>query len=165
MKWNKIQKMVKNVQGKRPDSDHCVRNAVARVEAAGSKGMPTTKYKNSGRRYGSDGGKYLLTEKQQKDVVAFVKHWRHKRFCTCEHIKRELQLEATPRTIARVLNRHDYHWRQVAKKSPLTKKQLQQRKVWVNRFVKKKQQWWRQNMHLIFVKRAATVRCQSLDIS
>ena len=113
MKWGKIQKMVKNIQGKRPDSDHCVRNAVARVEAAGSKGLPTTRYKNSGRRYGSDGGKYLLSAKQQKDVVQFVKKWRSKGFCICEYIKREMKLEATPRTIARVLNRADFHWRQL----------------------------------------------------
>lgn len=155
--------MVKNLDGKRPDSDHCVRNAVARVEAAGSKRLPTTRYKNSGRRYGSDGGKYLLTPKQQKSVVAFVKQWRHKRFCTCGYIKREMKLEATPRTIARVLNRHDYHWRQVAKKSPLSKKQLRQRKEWVNKLIDKDEQWWRQNMHLIFDGVTLTKAPQSLD--
>ena len=63
-------------------------------------GIASTKYANSGRRYGVDGGKYLLTEKQTAQVVAFVKKWRHKRFCTCPYIKRELKLEATPRTIA-----------------------------------------------------------------
>ena len=37
-------------------------------------------------------------------VVAFVKQWRHKRFCTCEYIKRELRLTAAPRTINRALD-------------------------------------------------------------
>ena len=163
MKWKDIQKKVKNIQGKRPDSDHCVRNAVGRVEAAGSKQLPTTKYKNSGRRYGSDGGKYLLSAKQQKDVVEFVKKWRSKRFCTCKYIKREMKLDATPRTIARALNRADFHWRQVVKKSPLTKKQLQQRRVWVNTYIKKDEQWWRQNMHLIFDGVTLTKAPKSLD--
>ena len=48
-------------------------------------------------------------------------------------IKRELKLEATPSTIARALNRNGYKWCQVARKSPLTPKQLQVRKVWVTR--------------------------------
>ena len=100
MKSQKIQTMVKNIQGKHPQSDHCVRNAVNRVEAARPKGLPTTRYKNSGRRYGSDGGKYMLTPRKEKDVADFVKKWRNKRFCTCRYIRRELKLEATVRTIA-----------------------------------------------------------------
>ena len=61
-----------------------------------------------------------------------------------------LNLDATPRTIARTLNRNGYHWRQVAKKTQLTKKQLNERKAWVTRFIGKDSLWWKQNMHLIF---------------
>ena len=163
MKWKDIMKLVKNVQGKVPDSDKGIRNAVARIQAAGSKGLPTTRYKNSGRRYGSDGGKYSLTPKQTKDVVSFVKQWRNKRFCTCNYIKRELNLDATPRTIARTLNRNGYHWRQVAKKTQLTKKQLKERKAWVTRFIGKDSLWWKQNMHLIFDGVTLTKAPKSLD--
>ena len=123
--------MVKTIQGKRPKSEHAVMNAVERVSAAGPKGIAVTGYANSGRRYGADGGKYLLTAKQTAQVVDFVKQWRHKRFCTCPYIKRELKLEATPRTIARALNRANFYWRPVAKKSPLTKKQLEARRAFV----------------------------------
>ena len=62
-------------------------------------------------------------------MVQFVKDWRNKKFCTCKYIKRELKLEATPRTIARALNRNGYRWCQVSRKSLLTAKQLQQTKV------------------------------------
>ena len=141
---------MKNIQGKRPGSDHAVRNAVARVSASGPQGVAVTRYANSGRRYGADGGKYLLTEKQRALVVDFVKKWRHKRFCTCPYVKRELMLEATPRTIARVLNRAGFHWRQVAKKSPLTKKQLEARKAFVTKYGHHPPLWWVQNMHLAF---------------
>ena len=61
--------MVKNVQGKRPGSEHAVKNAVERVSAAGPKGIAVTRYANLGRRYGADGGKYLLTAKQAALVV------------------------------------------------------------------------------------------------
>ena len=164
MKWTAIQKLVRNLQGKRPQSNHCVRNAVERVEAAGARNMPTTRYKNSGRRYGSDGGKYKLTPKQAKQVVQFVRQWRHKRFCTCRYIRQEMNLEATPRTIARTLNRHDFHWRQVSKKSPLSNKQLQQRKAWVQRFIGKSPLWWKQNMHLIFDGVTLTKAPKNLDL-
>ena len=62
----------------------------------------------------------MITPRQEKEVVNFVKMWRNKRFCTCRYIKQELKLEATPRTIARALNRNGYHWCQVSKKMPLT---------------------------------------------
>ena len=84
-----------------------------------------TMYHNCGRRYGEDGGKYLITPRQEKEVVNFVKMWRKMRFCTCKYIRRELKLEATPRTIAKALNRNGYHWCQVSKKMLLTPKQLE----------------------------------------
>ena len=98
MKWKDIQKAVMTMERKRPNSDHAVRNAVARVDTAGARGVATNNYENCGRRYGEDGGKYLLTPRQNKELVKFVQQWRHKRFCTCKYIRRELKLEATPRT-------------------------------------------------------------------
>ena len=44
MKWKAIQKAVKNIQGKHPESDHAVRNAVSRVAQAGAKGIAITNY-------------------------------------------------------------------------------------------------------------------------
>ena len=148
MKWRDIQKEVKTMEGKTPKSDHAVRNAVSRGGIA--RGVVTNNYENCGRRYGEDGGKHMITPQQEKDLVQFVKKWRNKKFCTCKYIKRELKLEATPRTIARALNRNGYKWCQVSRKSPLTAKQLQQRKVWVKRYLHKSPTWWTQNMHLIF---------------
>ena len=71
LKWHVIQGMVKNMQGRSPDSEHAVKNAVERVSAAGKLGIATTKYANSGRRYGADGGKWKLTELQTKKVLLF----------------------------------------------------------------------------------------------
>ena len=82
MKWEDIQKEVKTMEGKRPKSDKPVRNAVTRVSTAGAKGIAMTMDHNCGRRYGEDGGKYLITPRQEKEVVNFVKMWRNKRFCT-----------------------------------------------------------------------------------
>ena len=164
MKWRDIQKQVKTMEGKQPESDHAVRNAVDRVGIGGRRGIATTKYHNCGRRYGEDGGKYMLTPQKTKQIVQFVKQWRKKRFCTCQHIRRELGLEATARTIARALNRNGYHWRQVSKKSPLSAKQLQQRKLWVNRFAGKSPGWWTQNMHLIFDGVTLTKAPKNLDL-
>lgn len=164
MKWEDIQKEVKTMEGKRPKSDKPVRNAVTRVSTAGATGVAMTKYHNCGRRYGEDGGKYLITPRQEKEVVNFVKMWRNKRFCTCRYIKQELKLEATPRTIARALNRNGYHWCQVSKKMPLTPKQLEQRKKWVNRFLHKSPTWWTQNIHLTFDGVTLTKAPKSLDL-
>jgi len=163
MPWKKVRSMVTNIQGKRPGSEHAVKNAVERVSAAGPQGIALTRYANSGRRYGADGGKYMLTEKQTAQVVDFVKKWRHKRFCTCPYIKRELKLEATPRTIARALNRQKFHWRQVSKKSPLTKPQLEKRKDFVQKHLHHPPLWWVQNMHLVFDGVTLTKAPKNLD--
>jgi hypothetical protein len=146
------------------DAAHAVRNAVARLESNGRRGIATTRYANCGRRYGDDGGKYLLTPKQEKEVVQFVQQWRNKRFCTCRYIKRELKLDCTPRTIARALNRNGYHWRQVARKCALTAKQLKQRRLWVDRFIHRSPTWWTQNMHLIYDGVTLTNAPRNLDL-
>ena len=50
------------MEGKRPKSDHAVRFAVARVGIA--RGAVTNNYENCGRRYGEDGGKYMITPQE-----------------------------------------------------------------------------------------------------
>ena len=67
-------------------------------------------------------------------------------------------------TIARALNRNGYRWCQVARKSLLTAKQLQQRKVWVKRYIRKSSSWWTQNMHLIFDGVTLTKAPKNLDL-
>ena len=73
MKRTDIQKKVKNVKGKIPQSEHCVKNAVQRVTAAGKKGVAKTNYKNCGR-------KKALTPEETKQVVGFVKRVEEKNF-------------------------------------------------------------------------------------
>ena len=64
-KWKDIQSKVKNMEGKKPKSEHCVKNAVQRVQASGRKGVAMTNYKNCGR-------KRKLTPQQEKAVVEYV---------------------------------------------------------------------------------------------
>ena len=93
-----------------------------------------------------------------------MKQWRHKRFCTCPYIKKELKLDCTPRTIARVLNRAKFYWRAVAKKSPLTKKQIESRKAFVLKYGHHPPQWWVENMHLLFDGVTLTKAPQKLEL-
>ena len=50
MRLTDIQKKVKNVQGKTPQREHCVKNAVQRVTAAGKKGVAKTNYRTVGAK-------------------------------------------------------------------------------------------------------------------
>ena len=143
MKWTDIQKKVKNVQGKIPQSEHCVKNAVQRVTAAGKKGVAKTNYKNCGR-------KAALTPEETKQVVGFVKEWRKKTFCTCRYIRGELKLKVSVATIARTLNKNGYYWRAVPKKSPFTEDHLKKRKEFIDVYGDKSSEWWCDNMDLIF---------------
>ena len=52
MKWGDIRKKVKTLQGRPPDSEHAVMNAVQRMVEAGRTGLAETHYANCGRRYG-----------------------------------------------------------------------------------------------------------------
>jgi hypothetical protein len=113
MKWNQIQKKVKNLKGKTPKSEHCVINAMQRVTAAGKKGVAKTNYKNCGR-------KKVLTPEETKKVVAFVREGRKKAFCTCRYIRSELKLKVSLATIARTLNNNSYYWRVRAMVAKLT---------------------------------------------
>ena len=143
MKWHQIQAKVKNVQGKTPESEHCVKNAVQRVTTSGKKGVAKTNYKNCGR-------KKALTPEEETQVVDFVKCWRKKVFCTCRHIRGELKLKVSLSTIARALNRHGFYWRAVPKKSPLTEGQLKKRKEFVDKYGDRSPEWWVANIDLVF---------------
>lgn len=156
MKWHQIRKKVRSVQGTMPQSEHCVKNAVQRVTAAGKKGVAKTNYKNCGR-------KKALTPEESKKVLDFVKAWRKKVFCTCRHIREELKLTVNLATIARTLNRHGYHWRAVPKKSPLTEAQLKHRKQFVETYGDRSPEWWVSNMDLVFDGVTLTKAPQSLS--
>ena len=142
-KWKDIQGKVKNMQGKRPKSQHAVKNAVQRVQASGKKGVAVTNYKNCGC-------KRSLTPEEEKKVADYVQKWRKKLFCTCNHIKKELKLDVGRMTIVRTLKRAGYHWRQVPKKSPIKEEHLKIRKVFVDKHLHHRPAWWVENMHLVF---------------
>ena len=142
-KWKDIQSKVKNMEGKRPKSEHCVKNAVQRVNASGKKGVAMTNYKNCGR-------KRALTPQEEKMVVDYVQKWRRKLFCTCDHIKKELKLDVSRVTILRTLDRHEYQWRQVQRKTFIKPEHLEKRKEFVDKHLHHRPAWWVENMHLVF---------------
>ena len=76
---------VVNIKGKEPGLK-AVRNALKRVAANPGALNVETACKNCGR-------KKELTDDQVANSVAFVKKLRHKRFCTCNCVKRELKLK------------------------------------------------------------------------
>ena len=140
-KWHEIRAEVRNVQRKVP-SFKAVRNAVERVRRAGKRGLPQTAYGNCGRQR-------ALTDAQERAVVAFVKKWRAKRFCTCQYITKELKLDVTAQTVANVLNRHGYYWRRVSKVTPLETKHIAKRKAFVLKYGKHTSAWWKKHMSLV----------------
>ena len=142
LKWKDIKKKVKNMQGQRPKSEHCVKNAVQRMATSGQKGVAITSYKNCGRQR-------KLTELEAQKVIDYVRKWRKKLFCTCLHIKRELKLDVGVKTIARTLNRRGYYWRKVPNKGPLSDDHLQKRKEFVEKHLNHSPAWWVDNMHLV----------------
>ena len=129
-------------KGTPPKREHCVKNVMRRVTAAGKKGVAKTNYKNCGRNK-------ALTPEEIRKVVAFVKEWRKKAFCTCRYIRGELKLKVSLATIARTLNNNGYYWRAVPKKSPLSDAQLQKRKAFIDMYGDKSSDWWCDNMDLI----------------
>ena len=134
-KWKDIRSKVKNMEGKTPKSEHCVKNAVQRAKASGRKGVAMTNYKNCGR-------KRKLSLQEEKNVVEYVRKWRRKLFCTCQHIKKELKLDVGRLTILRILGRHDYHWRHVPRKSPIKPEHLQMKKEFVDKHLHHRSARW-----------------------
>ena len=122
---------------------HALRNAIKRVASQADSALPGQgNYSNCGR------AKKLTTE-QVKQVVAFVKKWRHKRFCTCRYIIQELKLSVSKRTVARVLNENGFFWKPVPKQHRLKPTELARRRAFVDRYVGKTQKWWEENMNLV----------------
>ena len=137
-----IASQVVNLAGKRPCLS-AVWKAIDRVDNMDTNAIvPEMKYHNCGRRK-------ELTHKQEKDIIAFVKRWRSKRFCTCRYIQQELRLPVTPRTVGNILNRSGYFWRPVPKKGGLTKSDLQQRREFVAKYGSHTASWWEENMSMV----------------
>ena len=125
--WKEVRAQVRTINGTHPGQD-AVEDAVARVEAQ----RHTHDFQKTGvakYRYSRCGRAPLLSQAQKQAVVAFVKRWRHKRFCTANYIIRELKLTCKKKTIHRTLNEAGFHWRPVAKKGKLSEAQLAQRRV------------------------------------
>lgn len=139
--WQAIADETENLQGVAP-SLKGVRTAVARVEAQRGALLPRTGYYRCGR-------KRILTEQEERAIVAFVKAWRHKRFCTCAYIKRELGLKVGKKTVARCLNRKGFFWRPVPKKSSLSAQDLKSRQTFVEKYEDKTPTWWENNYDLV----------------
>ena len=140
-KWTDIRNEVRNIQRQVP-SFKAIRNGVERVRRAGKRGLPQTAYGNCGR-------KKALTDVEERAIVAFVKQWRAKRFCTCQYIAQELRLPVTARTVGNVLNRHGYFWRRVPKVTPLAARHIAKRKIFVDKYIDRSVAWWKANMSLI----------------
>jgi len=116
---------------------------VHQVEAVRGTGqLPQNNYKNCGRSHS-------LTADEQKKVVAFMRQWRGKRFCTCQYIAQALKLKVNRKTIANVLVRHGYHWRQLPKIRGLSEAEPAKREVFVDKYGDKTPSWWQANMNLV----------------
>ena len=140
--WADIQDSLRTPEGDRPGR-HAVENAVRRVAQSTGEELPgQTNYGNCGR-------KKALSPSQVKAAVAFVRRWRHKRFCTCRYIIQELRLPVTKRTLARTLNANGFFWRPVPKQACLSAKDIARRKAWVDAHLGKTARWWQQNMNLV----------------
>ena len=137
-----VQAEVQNLQGEEP-SKRAVWAAIQRVDAMSSNDvLPGSGYANCGR-------KPKLSEADEQKVVAFVKTWRHKRFCTCGYIRTVLKLEVTQRAIANVLNRRGFFWRSLPKARGFSPEELEKRKAWIDQHIKYSSEWWEKNMNLV----------------
>ena len=145
--WKAVREQVRTVSGGHPRRFSVV-SAVRRIDdqhnsaAFRSTGVAMTAYGNCGR-------KQLLTPQQKSAIVAFVKQWRHKRFCTSAYIAQELQLSCGRKTIIRALNAAGYHWHPVSKRGKLSEAQLAARRSFVDAHINKPASWWRQNLGLV----------------
>ena len=145
--WRVVKEQVRTAEGGQPRRV-AVANAVYRVD----KQRRTAAFRKTGAAvcaYAKCGRKQVLTPEQKASIVAFVKQWRHKRFCTTAYIARELCLSCGRNPIARALHEAGYHWRPVSKRSKLTEAQLKARKAFVDAHLHKPASWWRQNIGLV----------------
>ena len=108
-----VRSLVRTAPGA-PPGRGALEDAVARVDAQ----RCTAALKKSGvadARYANCGRAPLLSTEQKQSVVAFVKRWRSKRFCTANYIIRELKLACKKKTVHGVLSEAGYHWRAAPK--------------------------------------------------
>ena len=145
--WKEVRGQVLTARGGRP-GQRALELAVKRIDVQQHQahfrrtGTATLAYSNCGR-------KPMLTPEQKSVVVAFVKRWRSKRFCTAAYIVRELRLLCSKRTVHRVLNEAGYHWRPVPRRSKLTDDQLKARRAFVDAHIDKPAAWWHQHFGLV----------------
>ena len=157
--WKVVRFQVHTMSGTHPGMD-AVQDAVGRVEAQ----RRTSKFRKAGvasSGYARCGRTPLLSSEQKKAVIAFVKRWCHKRFCTANYIIQELKLCCKKKTVHRVLNDAGYHWRPVAKKGKLSEAQLKQRKAFVDVHINKTAAWWRKHMGLVLAQQR---RCELQEL-
>ena len=102
-----------------------------------------------GSNYDKCGRAPILTGKEQRAIVKFVKAWRHKRFCTARYIKRELRIKASTRTICRVLNAHGYYWKPVPRIQGFSSAQLKERKAFVGKYINRSASWRKDRMNMV----------------
>lgn len=145
--WLAVRKQVRTLDGGQPRR-YAVVDAVKRISAQRHTaafrrtGVATTAYRNCGR-------KHVLTVRQRSAIVAFVKQWRHKRFCTASYIVQELRLSCNKKAVIRALNAAGYTWRAVSKQGKLTDAQIAARKAFVDAHIGKSAAWWRQQLGLV----------------
>ena len=145
--WRSVREQVRTVSGGRPNR-YALERAVRRIQAQRHTaafrrtGVATTAYGNCGRTP-------VLSQQQKSAIVAFVKHWRSRRFCTAAYIVQELRLSCCKKTVIRTLNAAGYHWRPVSKRGKLTGAQLAERKAFVDAHLDKSASWWRAQFGLV----------------
>ena len=145
--WRAVREQVRTSDGGHPRR-YAVVNAVRRI----SEQRHTQTFRRTGTAstaYHRCGRKPVLSPQQKSAIVAFVKQWRSKRFCTAAYIVQELRLSCSKKAVTRALNAAGYQWRPVCKRGKLTDAQLAARKVFVDTHVDKPSSWWRQHVGLV----------------
>ena len=141
--WRAVREQVRTSDGGHPRR-YAVVNAVRRI----SEQRHTQTFRRTGTAstaYHRCGRKPVLSPQQKSAIVAFVKQWRSKRFCTAAYIVQELRLSCSKKAVTRALNAAGYQrlrqscskkavtralnaagyqWRPVCKRGKLTDAQL-----------------------------------------
>ena len=85
----------------------------------------------------------------RQEVVQFMKRWRHKRFCTCDYIRRCLKLRVDRKTIANVLVWHHFRWQRLPRVRGLSPAELKKREEFCGKYGDKTPAWWQENIQLV----------------
>ena len=145
--WRTVREQVRAVNGDRPNR-YALERAVRRIQTQ----RHTAAFRRTGTAvtaYGNCGRTPVLTPQQKSAIVAFVKQWHSKRFCTAAYIVQELRLGCCKKTVIRTLNAAGYHWCPVSKRGKLTDTQLAERKAFVDAHIDKAASWWCQQFGLV----------------